>query len=149
MQQLPGSVLSPRSRPPTLVVLVAVVLVLTVVAPIGFIVLRGTTGWLSAGTAPSRVKTTPPATTQAVKTESEEHAAVHLAHLIDKHKKMSESIRRAQDLVRLVAPTLDRNFMQQQRRRLESADFHMESVRREIEESLEELEMMTDLERSK
>jgi hypothetical protein len=137
--------------------MIALLLVITLLAPIGLLIFRKAAGW---GRAQAQLQDGSPLPlavtldtsgeneTRSVRQGQAEHVHVHLGHLIDKHRKMSESIRRAQDLVRQVAPYLERNFLQQQKRRLESADFHMESVRREIEESLEELEMMMDLERS-
>lgn len=67
--------------------------------------------------------------------------ALHLSHLRTKLEKMSEVSKRAQDLVRAVAEHLDRDYLQEQHRRLQSADHYIEQVRREIEESLEEVDL--------
>ncbi len=149
MYQLPGSVRSTQQRTPAGLALATLVIAL---------VLSFSAAWIAReflGTSPSTMASPvdkpledPPPPLEDSVTASDDHdlaqphLLVHLLHLQEKHKKMSVSTRKAQDLIRLVAASLDREFMQMQRRRLESSDFHMESVRRETEESLEEIEMI-------
>jgi len=146
MHQLPGSFAPPRrGGPPPGAVLIALLALIVLVAPAAWFAIERLSPRPESDVSENSVLSV---SNRKVVSESgsggglDQDTGLHLAHLRDKLVKMELSCRKAQDLVRLVAPNLDRNHLQLQRRRLESADAQMETVRREAEESLEEVEMI-------
>ncbi len=75
----------------------------------------------------------------AISTEDLVH---HVDSVNDKVAHSAANLRRAQDQLVRTLPSLDRNYMLTERRRLENALAITESIRRELEQSRDEIELI-------
>src|SRR5439155_12124926 len=102
----------------------------------------------TAATSPTPATTPTPATIPMAEAED---LARHLEDAIGEERVAAEQIKRSQEWMERVAPSIRQNYMALESRRLHAAAVASENARRHIEQAREELEITKNLlvERSK
>jgi hypothetical protein len=93
--------------------------------------------------APLPVAVKPPSATIPI--AEAEDLAEHLETASDEERKAAEEIKRCQEWIERVAPSLDRNYMALESRRLHAAAVASENAQRHVEQARKQLEITKNL----